>query len=222
MSNGGYIKLYRRMMKWGWYTDTPTKCVFLHLLFLACYETCYYKGVQLEPGQTVASVKQIATDTNLTVSQVRTALEHLKMTNEITQSSSNKFSVFTINNYCDYQSDSKQDDNQIANKSQTNRKPSYIKKNKEDKEYNPLTPLQGESESAPKPKSFVPPTPEEVNAYCKERGNGIDGSEFVDFYQSKGWLVGKSKMKDWKAAVRTWEKSRKDEVPPKPERKWLR
>ena len=35
MANEGYIKLYRRMMKWGWYTDTPTKCVFLHLLFLA-------------------------------------------------------------------------------------------------------------------------------------------------------------------------------------------
>lgn len=51
MANEGYIKLYRRMMKLGWYTDTPTKCVFLHLLFLACYEPCYYKGVQLEPGQ---------------------------------------------------------------------------------------------------------------------------------------------------------------------------
>ena len=59
MGNEGYIKLYRRMMKWGWYTDTPTKCVFLHLLFLACYEPCYFKGVRLEAGQVVASVKQL-------------------------------------------------------------------------------------------------------------------------------------------------------------------
>ena len=86
---------------------------------------------------------------------------------------------------------------------------------------NPLTPYEGESESAPKPKTFTPPTPEEVNAYCQERNNGIDGNEFVDFYQSKGWLVGKSKMKDWKAAVRTWEKSRKQAATPKPERKWI-
>lgn len=57
MANEGYIKLYRRMMKWGWYTDAPTKCVFLHLLFLACYEPCYYKGVHLETGQTVASIQ---------------------------------------------------------------------------------------------------------------------------------------------------------------------
>lgn len=55
------------------------------------------------------------------------------------------------------------------------------------------------------------PTVEEVRAYCSERGNGVDPQAFVDFYESKGWLVGKSPMKDWKAAVRTWEHSRKAE-----------
>jgi hypothetical protein len=48
---------------------------------------------------------------------------------------------------------------------------------------------------------------DEVAAYCEERGNGIDAQSFVDFYASKGWVVGKSPMKDWKAAVRTWERS---------------
>ena len=52
---------------------------------------------------------------------------------------------------------------------------------------------------------FVPPTVEEVAAYCKERNNDIDAEHFVDFYSSKGWKVGNSKMTDWKAAVRTWE-----------------
>jgi len=47
---------------------------------------------------------------------------------------------------------------------------------------------------------------DEVAAYCLERGNGVDAGRFVDFYASKGWLVGKSPMKDWKAAVRTWER----------------
>ena len=103
MANEGYIKLYRRMMKWGWYTDTPTKCVFLHLLFLACYEPCYYKGVHLETGQAVASIRQISTDTGISVQSVRTALCHLKSTQEITQCEHGKFSVFTVNNYSDYQ-----------------------------------------------------------------------------------------------------------------------
>lgn len=63
----------------------------------------------------------------------------------------------------------------------------------------------------PKRKVFVPPTVEEVRAYCLERKNGIDPEVFVAFYGSKGWMVGKNKMKDWKKAVITWEKSRKGE-----------
>lgn len=53
---------------------------------------------------------------------------------------------------------------------------------------------------------FTPPTVEEVKAYCQERGNNIDPEYFVDFYSSKGWMVGKNKMKDWQAAVRNWER----------------
>ncbi len=54
---------------------------------------------------------------------------------------------------------------------------------------------------------FTPPSIEEVAAYCQERGNGVDAARFVDFYSSKGWMVGKTKMKDWKAAIRNWERS---------------
>lgn len=54
---------------------------------------------------------------------------------------------------------------------------------------------------------FIPPTIEEVRAYCQERQNGINAEQFVDYYTSKGWYVGKNKMKDWKASVRTWERN---------------
>lgn len=62
---------------------------------------------------------------------------------------------------------------------------------------------QGEKKS----KRFQEPTVSEVAEYCKERGNSVDAEMFVDFYACKGWLVGKNKMKDWKAAVRTWERN---------------
>lgn len=52
---------------------------------------------------------------------------------------------------------------------------------------------------------FVKPTVAEVSAYCKERNNHINAEEFVAFYESKGWMIGKNPMKDWKAAVITWE-----------------
>jgi hypothetical protein len=66
--------------------------------------------------------------------------------------------------------------------------------------------------------AFVPPTADEVREYCDERGNGIDPEAFRDFYESKGWYVGKNKMKDWKAAVRTWE--RKDREMGRPAAKY--
>ena len=83
-------------------------------------------------------------------------------------------------------------------------------------ETTPPPPLQCNTDVTPKKKKasqrFTPPTVDEVKAYCTERGNGVDAQRFVDFYTSKGWLVGKNKMKDWKAAVRTWEQRDKKEV----------
>jgi len=57
---------------------------------------------------------------------------------------------------------------------------------------------------------FHPPSLIEVSEYCASRKNNIDAEQFIDFYKSKGWMVGKTKMKDWKASVRTWEKRNKD------------
>lgn len=55
-------------------------------------------------------------------------------------------------------------------------------------------------------KRFTPPTLDDVSAYIRERGSNVDAQRFLDFYTAKGWMVGKNRMKDWKAAVRTWEK----------------
>jgi hypothetical protein len=62
------------------------------------------------------------------------------------------------------------------------------------------------TDTPPGKSKFIPPTVEEVESYCLERKKQVDAQRFVDFYTSKGWMVGKNKMKDWKAAVRTWEK----------------
>ena len=60
-------------------------------------------------------------------------------------------------------------------------------------------------ESIKKDTRFVKPSIEEIEQYCIERNNGINANAFYDFYESKNWYVGKNKMKDWKAAIRTWE-----------------
>ena len=79
--------------------------------------------------------------------------------------------------------------------------------------HNPIV-IQSKSESksksnsnkADKPPRFSPPSVDEITAYCKERKNTVDPQAFADFYASKGWKVGREPMKDWRAAIRTWER----------------
>ena len=61
-------------------------------------------------------------------------------------------------------------------------------------------------------KTFTPPSVSDVSDYCTLNGYGIDPESFVDFYASKGWMVGKNEMKDWKASVRTWVRSQRQEL----------
>ena len=63
------------------------------------------------------------------------------------------------------------------------------------------------ADKPPVRKRFQPPTLDEVREYCRERGNRVDPQRWFDFYVSNGWRVGKNPMKDWKAAVRTWERN---------------
>ena len=68
------------------------------------------------------------------------------------------------------------------------------------------------AEVKPTSKRFTPPTVEEVFQYCNERCNNVDAQAFVDHYTGNGWMRGKTKIKDWKACVRTWEKNSKDKA----------
>jgi len=79
-----------------------------------------------------------------------------------------------------------------------------------DKEQEDIREANNTKENKQKRKKFVPPTVEEVEDYCFERNNKVDAEMFVDFYSSKGWMIGKNLMKDWKAAVRTWERKDKE------------
>lgn len=91
-------------------------------------------------------------------------------------------------------------------------KDSYSDKDSlKDKERGNFEKSESSDSSKSKAKAFSPPSISEIESYCKERNNGIDAEWFHDFYQSKNWMVGKSKMKDWKASVRTWERRMKNE-----------
>ena len=203
--NGGYIRLHRQILKWEWWCNPNTFRMFIYLLLKANYCDLKFEGKVIQRGQLVTSIPKLAQETALTPRQVRVTLDHLKLTGEVTDTYTSKYRIITVVNYDKYQNDDRQDGNQMTGERQANDRQVTASKeiNKDNKEKNINKPL----------KRFIAPTLEDVEEYCRvERRNHVSPERFINYYESVGWTVGKGKpMKDWKAAVRTWERSEQTE-----------
>ena len=120
MLENGYIKAFRGMLKWGWYTDVPTCKLWLHLLLCANYEPSSFHGKEILPGQLVTSYASLADGAGLSVQQVRTAIDKLKKTGEIKVYTNRHYTLITIPKYAAYQ---QTDNRQITDHQQTDNKP---------------------------------------------------------------------------------------------------
>ena len=130
----GYIKLFRRFLEWEWYDDNNTKVLFMHLLLTANWKTKKWHGVTIKRGQLITSQTHLAKQTHLSRQQVRTSLDKLKSTNDITIETTATYTIITIKNYNKYQ-DNNQVDNQVVTKSQpsSNQVVTTTKERKKDK-----------------------------------------------------------------------------------------
>ena len=118
----GYIKIHRKFRDWEWYSEPVVKDVFLHLLITASWEDSRYKGHEIKAGQTIITVSGLASELGVSTRQVRTAIEKLESTGEITRKTTNRFTVVTVENWSLYQADYDDDDKQMTNKRQTDDK----------------------------------------------------------------------------------------------------
>lgn len=180
----GWIKLHRQILEWEWYSDNNCFRVFLHLLLKANHKEKRFKGIELKVGSIVTSRDLLARETGLSSQQVRTALNKLISTNEITSVTSSQGTILQIVSYEKYQ---------IATSEITNEQPTSNQQVTTNK-------------NVKKEKKFIIPTFNDVLEYCMQNNLDVDGVKFINFYESKGWMIGKNKMKDWKAAIRTWVK----------------
>lgn len=167
------------------------------------------------PGQLITSLEKIAKEAGkgISIQNVRTAIGRFEKLGFLTNESTKQSRLITICNWVDYQSDNyidnKQTNKRLTNNQQTPNKRLTTNKNVRMKEYI-STSIEVDSIGAKAAKRFCPPTLEEVKIYVEEKGYAFfDAERFIDFYTSKGWMVGKNKMKDWQAAVRNWHKSDK-------------
>ena len=135
MSNG-WIKLHRQILDWEWYDDVNTSRIFIHLMLTANHKDNNWRGIKIVRGSRLTSLDKLSSETNLTVSKIRTAIKKLVLTNEMTSKSHSQYTVFTMINYDLYQGD----DKRIANESQTINKRIATNKN-ENKEKNNICEL---------------------------------------------------------------------------------
>lgn len=187
-----FIKLDRNIIHWGWYKDGNTFRVFVHLLLTANIKPGKFMKDAIPRGSLATSIGHIAKSVGITYSQARTALAHLKDTNEIAITKRPKYLVISITNYNKYQDKPTQN----ASKSQAN--PNQIATIKEGKEEKNI------------PSVYIP-SRADVAAYISEQGLQVDADDICDYYDAVGWEINGKAVKDWRAVVRRWKQYEKPE-----------
>ena len=198
----GWIRLDRAIQDNFLWQEPEALKLWLHLLMAASLtdKATAFNGKMLtiKRGQLVFGLNAASARLNISVRRLRKYLDWFETDDMIDKQVTNKFSIISITNYAQYQDTGKQP----SSKSQATAKQTS-------------TTIQVTSNK----EQSIPPTVEEVRAYCDSRSNGIDPEMFIAFYEARGWKIGKDRMKSWKACVVTWEKRRQEQTPTR-EQSW--
>lgn len=196
MYDKGFIFLSRKLLSWEWYQDINTKIVFIHCLLKANYKDGKFQGMDIPRGSFVSSYQTMADELSLSVRNVRTAINHLKTTGEVTSTGHSKFTVFTVKNYDLYQSGDMVDDKQVTSNRQAS-----------DKQ---VTTIEESNNSNKGNKLYISPcapTLEEVKCYFAENGLEGDAEAFFNHHSVRNWKTshGTDVTKDWKKRAKAWK-----------------
>ena len=207
----GWIKLHRKFCEKAFYSKDSEKVhLWVHLLMSANHagkeELLGGKPFFCASGQFTTGRKQLSSETGISESKIERILTYFeKIEQQIEQQKTSTNRLISILNWGQYQQSEQQIEQQVNNDRTTSEQQvNTLKEVKEVKELNNIV---------EKSTRFIPPTIEEVKNYCIERKNDVDPQKWFDFYTAKNWMIGKTKMKDWKAAVRTWENNNKNAHP---------
>lgn len=196
--NKGYIRLHRKILDCPVFGNEKLLKVWIWCLLKATHDdfnvTIGRQIVELKKGQFVFGRHMASDELMIPASTVWSHIKLLEKYEMLEIESNNKFSIVTIANWELYQEDS----------GKSNNKRKRTKKEEDtNKHINTKT------------QYIIPPTIEMVEQYCLEQKLPINPQKFMDYYDSNGWKVGKSKMKDWQATVRSWAR-RESEYNPQP------
>jgi len=210
----GYVKLFRKLADWEWYSDSNTFRLFIHCLIKANYEEKKWRGQVIKPGSFVTSTMKLADELHLTRAQIRYSIHNLQNTQNLATKSTNKYTVITVLNWAEYQVyEIEQITNSLANQSPaespTNRQPiATTKEYKEikNKELNKKDINTLESQT-PKKLSFVAPSLDQIEDYCTLKKLDVVAADFYEYFTEMKWIDSKGEpVKNWKGKLLTWNK----------------
>ena len=234
MNNKGFIKMNRDIWQESWAKNSCTVHLFFWLATNANIEDNDCDGLKIQRGQLLTSIRGLSKATGISEQSVRTALKQLCLTHHITQGVTqwvtqglthpltHSGTLVTICNYDRYSGFFKEPNTPSNTPSNTgsntypntaaNNDIRNIEENQENKEVvvESIVAQPQQTPTAPKEKkkrsssAFVKPTFEECMAYAQEKGYQWNIERFFNYYESNGWRVGQNPMKNWKAAMRTW------------------
>lgn len=196
----GYVKLWRKIDENPIFKKPTYLSVFLWILLHVNFKANQFiwnnEKITVRRGELLTSADKIAQGTAIPRGTVERILKYLKNEEMIEEQTTKKFRLILVKNYEQYQSNEEQNEEQLRNKRGTTEEQVDTIKNVNN----------GKNEKKVSVGHFVPPTLQEVTFFCSERNNGIDPEAFIAHYESNDWKVGRNKMKNWQAAVITWEK----------------
>ena len=206
--NHGYVSIHRKIRDHWIYQKPEYLKAFLDIVLEVNFKdtTVLIEGeiIECKRGQKLYSLDSWAKvfGSGWTKQKVRTFFNLLKKDKIINTEGMRKTTRLTVVNYDTYQNWQHGDD--TGDNTETTQR-----QHGDNTETTPIEKriIKNNNENNEKTKRFSPPTLEQVQSYCVERNNFVDPESFINFYESKNWMVGKNKMKCWKASVRTWEKN---------------
>lgn len=199
-----YIKLYRKVAENELFLEIPYdrwhafEYLLLHARRFPSVVVLKGKPIPLDTGQLIIGEGKLGSKWGWSRGKVIRFLDMLEELEMIKKNGTPYGTVITVENYMKYQCDVPADDTSTSTSVGTPDGTSDGTHKKNDKK---VKKVKKDNNNI-----FIPPSIDEVREYCIERGNTVDPEVFVNHYQSVGWKVGSNKMKDWKAAVRTWER----------------
>lgn len=196
-----FVKVDRNILQWRWYQDANTMRVFIHLILMANVKDHDFEKITIHRGELVTSLASLSKQLKMSVRSVRTSLEHLKSTGEVTSRNYPHYQVISIAEYDRYQavptrqSTSKRqgiDKASTSKRQQSKNIRMKEGKNEKDSSRDTTTTIR------------VPPLREDVDAFCRENGISTDIDAFMSYNAARGWMRGKAKIRDWHPLLMQW------------------